>query len=160
MSHTLGHWQVKIIATYYYLCMARRESRETRSRIMSSIKSSGTGIEKAIAKILVDLNLEFEEHPHDIFGKPDFVMRSSKIAIFCDGDFWHGFNMKTNPRLDIKNNREFWIRKIRFNIIRDSKVNKTLASSGWRVIRLWEHDIRDEPNKCRETILATVGDSE
>ena len=127
---------------------------------MSSIKSSGTGIEKSMAKILADLNLEFEEHPHDIFGKPDFVLRSSKTAIFCDGDFWHGFKIKTNHRLDVKNNREFWIKKIRSNIIRDSIVNKTLVSSGWRVIRLWEHDIKYELNKCKEIILATVGDTE
>ena len=119
--------QVKIIAKYYYQCMVGCESREKRSRIMSSIKSSGTGIEKSMAKILADLNLEFEEHPHDIFGKPDFVLRSSKTAIFCDGDFWHGFNIKTNHRLDVKNNREFWIKKIRSNIIRDSIVNKTLV---------------------------------
>ncbi len=140
--------------------MVRRESTETRSRIMSSIKSSDTGIEKSTAKILGNLNLEFEEHPRDIFGKPDFVLRSSKIAIFCDGDFWHGYNMETNPRLDVKNNRGFWLRKIRSNITRDSKVNETLAISGWRVVRLWEHDIRAEPTKCRDIILATVGDSE
>ena len=140
--------------------MVRRESREARSRIMSSIKSSGTGIEKSIAKILGDLKLEFEEHPRDIFGKPDFVLRSSKTAIFCDGDFWHGFNIKMNPRLDVKKNRGFWIRKIRSNITRDSKVNEILASSGWKVVRLWEHDIKAEPTKCGEIILATVGDSE
>ena len=140
--------------------MVRCKSREIRSKIMSSIKSSGAGIEKSIAEILADLNLEFEEHPHDIFGKPDFVLRSSKTAIFCDGDFWHGFNLKTNPRLNVKNNREFWIKKIRSNIIRDSEVNKTLVSSGWRVVRLWEHEIKNELNKCKGIILATIGDTE
>ena len=156
----MNHRQVKIIATYYYPYMVRCESRETRSKIMFSIKSSGTGIEKSLAKILADLNLEFEEHPRDIFGKPDLVLRSSKTTIFCDGDFWHGFNLKTNPRLDVKNNREFWIKKIRSNITRDSKVNETLVSSGWRVIRFWKHGIEDEPNKCKEIILATVGGNE
>ena len=140
--------------------MVRHESKKARSKIMSSIKSRGTGIEKSIAKILGDLNLDFEEHPDDIFGKPDFVLRSSKVAIFCDGDFWHGFKIETNPRFNVRNNREFWLKKIRTNISRDTNVNETLSSSGWRVVRFWEHDIRVNPAKCREIILAIVGDLE
>ncbi|MCL4340613.1 MAG: very short patch repair endonuclease [Candidatus Thermoplasmatota archaeon] len=138
--------------------MARKESPETRSRIMSSIRSSGTAIEKMVGEMLDSLDLDYERHPANIFGKPDFILRSSRVAIFCDGDFWHGFSMKTSPRLNVKNNREYWMKKISANIERDARVNDTLLSMGWKVVRLWEHDINAHPEKCKRAILESTGD--
>ena len=89
--------------------MAEGKSYQTRSRIMASIKSSNTSIEKKVLEILIDMHVEFVSHPDQVYGKPDFIIPNGKVAIFCDGDFWHGFEMGNNPRLDVKNNREFWI---------------------------------------------------
>jgi DNA mismatch endonuclease (patch repair protein) len=76
-----------------------------------------------------------------LFGKPDFVFYKRKIAVFIDGDFWHG-----NPkryRLP-KTNRLYWGKKIGSNKVRDRLVNRTLRKDGWTVIRFWESDLRDE----------------
>lgn len=136
--------------------MGRRESRKTRSRIMASIKPSGTAIEERMREILAEIGLVFEEHPKGIYGNPDFTIPSMKVAIFCDGDFWHGFEMGNNPRLDVKNNREFWIKKITANILRDKIVNERLMAEGWIVVRLWEHDIKGNPGYCRKTLTKVL----
>ncbi len=132
--------------------MTRKESKETRSQIMSSIRSKGTAIEREMRKILNDTGLEFKEHPTGIFGNPDFVILERKIAIFCDGDFWHGYKMKSNPRLNVKENRVFWLRKIRGNVRRDLRVNLRLEKEGWKIIRFWEHEIKREPELVREKL--------
>lgn len=139
--------------------MSRKESSLTRSKIMSTIKSSGTKIERQVRVILTELASTFEEHPGDVFGKPDFIIRPRKIAIFCDGDFWHGYNISTNPRLNVQRNRAFWLKKITANIARDIEVNRKLQSDGWQVIRLWEHDIHSHFEHCSKVIRAAMEDS-
>jgi DNA (cytosine-5)-methyltransferase 1 len=136
--------------------MAKGEPSQLRSRIMASIKSSNTSIEKRVSEILVNLNVEFIPHPDQVYGKPDFIIPNGKVAIFCDGDFWHGFEMGNNPRLDVRNNREFWIKKITANIRRDEIVNDRLRTEGWKVVRLWEHEINGNPEYCRETIAKAM----
>lgn len=126
---------------------------------MSSIRSRDTTIEKIVKNILVSLNADMEEHPKDIYGNPDFILREKRVAIFCDGDFWHGYEMRTNPRLNIKRNRAFWLKKISSNAERDKKVNTKLSQDGWAVVRLWEHNIKSNKEKCAEIIkLAMTGD--
>lgn len=119
---------------------------------MASIKSKNTKIEKIIKNILLEMELEYEENPSNVFGKPDFILREAKVAIYCDGDFWHGYDMDSNPRLNVKNNREFWISKIKKNKERDEKVNRTLISEGWLVVRFWEHDIISNVSDCRKKL--------
>lgn len=133
------------------------ERKDARSHIMASIRSANTKIEKAIREILLSLNIDFDDHPGVLYGKPDFALRNEKIAIFCDGDFWHGYEIETNPRFNVGNNREFWLRKIRANIERDKKVNKELNLLGWNVIRFWEHDINSNPERCRKIIIEGIG---
>jgi len=73
-------------------------------------------------------------------GKPDFVFSRSQVAVFVDGDFWHG-----NPRRSRlpKSNTDYWREKIRSNRARDKKINRTLKELGWRVVRIWESSLRD-----------------
>ncbi len=123
---------------------------------MASIKSSNTSIEKKVLEILIDMHVEFVSHPDQVYGKPDFIIPNGKVAIFCDGDFWHGFEMGNNPRLDVKNNREFWIKKITANIRRDKVVNDRLRTEGWKVVRLWEHEINGNPEYCRKTLAEAL----
>lgn len=138
--------------------MPRKENPETRSRIMASIKSRGTVIEIIVREIIEGTGISFEEHPKGMFGNPDFIVPSRRVAIFCDGDFWHGFRMRSNPRLNVKENREFWQRKIRANVRRDREVDRLLRKDGWKVLRFWEHDIKGDPDRVREKLRGELSE--
>ncbi|MDB6130359.1 MAG: mismatch repair protein Vsr [Verrucomicrobiales bacterium] len=84
-----------------------------------------------------------------VFGKPDFIFPKSKVAVFVDGCFWHRCPKHSNMPA---NNREFWLKKLTANETRDLLVVKTLQKQGWRVIRIWEHDLR-KPKKLISRIL-------
>ena len=121
---------------------------------MSKIRSKNTKIELKLEEMLKSLDINFVKHA-DIFGKPDFIVPELKIAIFADSNFWHGYNWEDKKK-EFKTNRNFWIRKIEKNILRDDKVTSTLKSEGWCVIRLWGHEIHRHPNKCRKRILSAI----
>ena len=80
-----------------------------------------------------------------IFGKPDFVFRIERVAVFVDGCFWHC--CPEHSRMPATN-RRFWVKKLEGNRRRDRLVTGTLRASGWRVVRIWEHDIRTRPSVC------------
>jgi len=86
-------------------------------------------------------------------GKPDIVFVSKKIAIFVDGDFWHGYEWKSKGRAPPKG---YWQDKINRNIERDKEVDKELQSKGWRVIRIWEHEVKNNIKKCIEEIKKSL----
>jgi DNA mismatch endonuclease (patch repair protein) len=128
---------------------------------MSSIPSKDTEPELRLGKSLWSLGLRYRKH-YKILGKPDFVLVSSKIAIFCDGDFWHGNNWRLrklkNRNEEFSKYSDFWIRKITNNINRDKKVNRKLRVTGWTVIRFWESQIRKSSIKCAEKVLKIHND--
>jgi DNA mismatch endonuclease Vsr len=82
-----------------------------------------------------------------IYGKPDVVLISKKVAIFCDSEFWHGRNWSLR-KYDIKSNRDFWYPKIERNIKRDKQVTRWLKNQGWKVLRFWESEIEKNLNGC------------
>jgi DNA mismatch endonuclease (patch repair protein) len=96
-------------------------------------------------------------------GKPDIVFTKKKIAIFCDGDFWHGHNWALRGLSSLEDElngySEFWRQKILRNIKRDNEINKDLTSRGWTVIRIWESDIKKDVNKCVDLIEDMIFDS-
>ena len=114
-----------------------------RSWVMSRIRSRNTKIDLKMKRILSDTNYKFEMYPK-MFGSPDFVLERKRIAIFCDGDFWHGYryNEKKKPA------KKFWRDKIQDNMSRDKKVSRKLRRDGWSVLRFWEHDIEKNPELC------------
>ena len=116
--------------------MADRVDPKTRSRIMSSIRSTGTKMELAAKPTLEALGFEYQ--PKDIFGKPDFAHREAMIVVFLDGCFWHGCPEHYS---DPTSNLGFWAKKVTTNRERDKQVTQLLEGSGWRVIRRWEHDM-------------------
>jgi len=122
---------------------------EKRSWVMSRIKCKNTKIELKIKKMLADIGYRFEMHP-EMFWNPDFVHKRKKIVIFCDGDFWHGYRYVQKKRLP----KKFWRDKIENNMRRDKRYNRKLRRDGWSVLRLWEHDIEKDPEKCRRKIVA------
>ena len=119
---------------------------------MRANKCAGTSIEVILGKALWKSGLRYRKNVKDIPGKPDFVFRSRMIAVFCDGEFWHGRNWAERKN-DHKSNQQFWHSKIERNIERDREVNDTLAKMGWRVLRFWETDIIKNTEHCVAQVL-------
>ena len=114
-------------------------TKAKRSEVMSRIRSRGNkDTELALAKLLRRNKITGWRRHQKIFGKPDFVFPKFKLALFVDGCFWHGCpKHETKP----KNNRAFWRRKFSRNKERDVLVTRTLRRVGWRVLRVWEHEL-------------------
>lgn len=112
-------------------------SKEKRSKIMRAIKSKHTKPEKILRKALAKAGVKYRLH----YGKEkiDIAIPSKKIAIFVDGCFWH--NCPKHGHLP-KSNKGYWIPKLKRNVTRAKVANKALQKQGWKVIRIWEHDLR------------------
>lgn len=117
---------------------------EKRSGIMSRIPSRGTSIEDLFAGACRRNGIRFRR-PRGIVGNPDFRIVGTKILVFCDGDFWHGYRV---DELTVTTNSEFWRAKIRRNMERDREVDILLTRRGWTVTRFWEHDLRKNLDSC------------
>ena len=115
---------------------------EKRSWVMSRIRSKNTGIERRMCSLFRKNGLHYRRHPK-IFGSPDFIVEKS-VLVFCDGDFWHGYKYYNKKKMT----KKFWREKIEGNIKRDKMTNRLLRSGGYSVLRLWEHDINGNPEKC------------
>lgn len=107
---------------------------------MQSNKSKGTKPELVLAKAMWALGLRYRKNSGNIFGKPDFSFKKYKVAVFVDGEFWHGKDWEQR-KAEIKGNREFWIAKIERNIRRDMEVTCRLKAEGWAVLRFWSNDV-------------------
>ena len=129
-----------------------RLTKEQRYKNMSANKGIGTKLELLFGKLLWNAGVRYRKNDKTVFGRPDFVVRKMKIAIFCDGEFWHGRNWEERKN-DHKSNCEFWYFKIERNIKRDKEVNEQLKTQGWTVFRFWETEITKEPDKCLNRIL-------
>lgn len=123
---------------------------------MSRIKSTNTKEEKILGRAMWNLGLRFRKH-YPLIGKPDFVFIRAKVAIFCDGDFWHGRNFSKMVETGrFKNNPDYWIPKMTKTIERDRNAVQTLERDGWYVIRLWETDVLKDPNETAQSIYQIV----
>ena len=121
--------------------MEHRTKAQIRKNMQSN-KGNGTRIEMQLALAMWHGGIRYRKNPTEIFGKPDFriLPLKSRIVVFCDGEFWHGYNWEERKN-DFKTNQAFWISKIERNIQRDQEVTSTLKGSGWIVIRFSETDI-------------------
>ncbi|MCU0785485.1 MAG: very short patch repair endonuclease [Verrucomicrobia bacterium] len=119
--------------------MADVFSTKLRSEIMSRIRSKGNrATEQRLRSLMLKWGISGWRRNEAVFGKPDFVFRKSRLAVFVDGCFWHGCpRHATRPR----SNQHFWSKKISRNKVRDRLVTKTLRASGWRVLRIWQHEL-------------------
>lgn len=127
-------------------------SVETRSAVMSRIRGSGTKPERMVHEILLSLNLAPELQVRELPGRPDFLIRPHGIAVFVDGDFWHGWRF---PAWRLKLSEQ-WEEKIDANRRRDRRNHARLRRSGWVVIRVWEHQLVRNPDRVRERIRAAL----
>ena len=130
--------------------MADVFSKLKRSEVMSRIRSEGNrDTEVALAKLFRKQGVTGWRRNQKIFGKPDFLFRQERLAVFVDGCFWHGCSKHgTQP----KGNRSFWKRKLACNKARDLLVNQKLRESGWRGLRIWQHELKrkNEPRLLRK----------
>lgn len=124
---------------------------------MSAIRSKDTKPELILRRALWQRGFRYRVAVKTLPGKPDIVFTKAKIAIFCDGDFWHGHNwaLRGIPSLDdeLAGYSEYWQNKIRRNIDRDHKNTSKLENNGWIVLRFWESDIKKNTEKCVEEII-------
>lgn|SRR5574344_861945 len=127
----------------------------TRSENMARIKSKNTSIEIRLRKALWTRGIRYPVNDKTVFGKPDIVFKSKRIAIFCDSEFWHGKNY-FEDKYEIKTNQEYWNAKIKRNIIRDEIVNKTLKEQGWSVLRFWGQDINKNLDMVVNQIINAI----
>lgn len=122
---------------------------------MARIKGKDTGPEVQLAEAFRGQGLEWESHVRDLPGRPDFVFRAAMVAVFVDGDFWHGWRFSQwRHKLS-----EHWEAKIEENIRRDMRNHRRLRRTGWRVIRLWEHQVERDVAACLARVITQLNSS-
>jgi len=131
------------------------KTTKDRSCLMQKIRSVNTTPELILRKILKSNRIRYVENDKKLPGKPDISLYRHRIAIFIDGEFWHGFNWVVKKR-KIKANRTYWIPKIEKNIARDKKNNLMLKKNGWKVLRFWESAVTSNPQKCLNRIRVMI----
>lgn len=128
-----------------------RHTAEQRHKNMQAIKSRDSEIEIMLRKELWSRGLRYRKNVKKVFGHPDIAFIGKKVAVFCDSEFWHGYDWEHRQN-DIKTRREFWIPKIERNIQRDLEVTKELEANGWIVLRFWGKDIKKQTKICADKI--------
>ena len=120
---------------------------------MQQVKNKDSKIEVLLRKELWSCGIRYRKNVNRIYGKPDIVFIGKKIAVFCDSEFWHGYNWEERKK-DFKSHQEFWIPKIERNMERDVEVTARLESEGWTVIRFWGNEIKKNTIGCVDIIEA------
>lgn len=121
---------------------------EQRSRAMGKVKTKDGPLETAVRSALHRKGYRFRKHLKEVPGSPDLVFTKAKVAVFIDGDFWHGYDFeKTKDKL-----KPFWREKIETNMARDEKNFALLHETGWTVIRLWGHEVKKDLPECLRRI--------
>ena len=150
--------------------MADDLTPEQRRRNMQAIRSKDTSIELALRKALWERGIRYRKNYKKLIGKPDIAITKYKIAVFCDSDYWHGYDwenrnqrIKSNrdywvPKIErnMERDRDYWVPKIERNMERDREVTSALQSEGWLVIRFWEWQIKKHLDECVEEVLRAV----
>ena len=130
---------------------------EQRKKNMRSIKGKDTSIEMILRKALWKKGYHYRKNYKNLPGTPDIALTKYKIAIFCDGEFFHGKDWEIlKPRLERGKNSDFWVKKISKNRERDEEINKKLLFMGWTVIRFWGMDIKKNTDECIKVIEETI----
>jgi len=118
---------------------------------MQAVKNKDSKIEVVLRRALFRKGYRYRKNYTKVFGKPDIVFTKDKIVVFCDSEFWHGYDWE-NRKADFKSRRDFWIPKIERNMERDNEVNRQLESEGYLVLRFWGKQIK----KDLEMVIAEI----
>lgn len=128
---------------------------EQRRKNMQAIKSKDTSIELLLRKALWQEGIRYRKNYKKLPGKPDIAITKYKVAVFCDSDFWHGYDWE-NRNHRIKSNRDYWVPKIERNMQRDKEVTTQLQEAGWIVLRFWEWQIRKHLSECVDEVKNAI----
>ena len=127
---------------------------------MSRVRKQELEAELALRRALHRRGLRYRVHASDVHGRPDLVIRSKRLAVFVDGDFWHGnaWRVRGLERLEdqFPTRTEWWVAKINRTMERDREVTATLEAEGWRVVRIWESEILDDADSSADRVLAVL----
>ena len=132
-----------------------QKTKEQISFNMQRVKNKASKIEVLLRNELWSRGLRYRKNVNRIYGKPDIVFVGKKIAVFCDSEFWHGYNWEERKK-DFKSHQEFWIPKIERNMERDAEVTAKLEAEGWTVIRFWGNEIKKNTARCADIIEKAV----
>lgn len=136
----------------YYLMLEGGSMTEAN---MQAITGKDTSIELKLRKELWNRGVRYRKNCKTVYGHPDLAFIGKKVAVFCDSEFWHGYDWE-NRKDSIHTNREFWIQKIEHNMERDIVVNQQLESDRWIVIRFWGKDIDKDVSKCADIVMSAL----
>jgi len=132
-----------------------RPASGAASRTKQRNRKTGSKAELALRRALWRLGVRYRLYCSDLPGNPDLAFFRQRIAVFVDGDFWHGRDWaRRQERLHSGNNSAYWIAKIAYNRERDLRNNALLAELDWRVLRLWETDVLKDPERAAEQVAA------
>lgn len=131
------------------------DTDEKTSARMSHVKLKGGAEERILAQLLWHQGFRYRLNDKSLPGSPDIAILRFHVAVFVDGEFWHGYDWK-NKKLKLKRNRDYWIQKIEENIERDKRNNDDLMKLGWYVVRFWANDVKKDPDKCIASIISAI----
>lgn len=146
-----------------------RLTKDQRSKNMRNVRSQDTSAEIALRRALWHRGYRYRKNVSGLPGKPDIVMTRYRIAIFVDGEFWHGKSYdggdytsrkyhSLKEQLAHSNNSAFWTSKIERNMQRDLEVEADLNGLGWTVIRFWSRDVLKDPEGCADVVDEAIMD--
>lgn len=136
--------------------MADNLTKEQRTKNMKAIRSSNTKLENRVTKALWKRGLRFRKNVKNLPGKPDIAIAKYKVVIFIDSCFWHGCSQHGNQP---KSNKEYWIAKLERNRKRDEEITRYYQDKGWYILRIWEHEVKQDFELAVNTILRLVDES-
>ncbi len=129
---------------------------------MARVRHKDSRAELALRRALHAAGMRYRLHAPDVMGRPDLVIRSRRLAVFVDGDLWHGNpdEVRRRGRASLAElfptRTEWWVAKIERTVARDREVTSALREQGWTVLRLWEHDVLRDPDGCARTVLDAI----
>ena len=124
---------------------------------MQRVKNKDSKIELSLRKILWGKGYRYRKNVKSVYGHPDIAFIGKKIAIFCDSEFWHGYDWE-NRKKEFRTHQDFWVPKIERNMARDIEVNEKLKADGWAVIRFWGEEIKHNLQDCIKQIEKAINE--
>ena len=134
-----------------------RSSSTRATKALAGSRAEDTKCERLLRRSLWHMGYRYRKNVRDLPGRPDIVFPSERVAIFCDGDFWHGRDWRgRKKRLSEGSNPTYWTAKIKANIDRDRRNTQALEEAGWKVFRIWETDILSDPHEAGVAVAHEV----
>lgn len=134
--------------------MTDKITLEQRRKNMQAIKSKSK-LEDLVARELWKRGIRYKRNVKTLFGKPDIAIQKYRVVIFIDSCFWHSCPVHGNIP---KSNVEYWNKKLERNRIRDEEVNDFYKRKNWHILRIWEHEIRDNPDLTIQNIINVISE--